>query len=134
VFYDYSFTIPADRARQTPYEEEVYLPPGVIHRLEFGFPAGCKGTAHVAIRHGLNQLWPTNADGSFNADDYTIVINEFYVIKTEPFILVLMGWSPGTTYNHTIEIRIGVLPLDVLMPEETFLDAFKKLLQRLRLT
>jgi len=133
VFYDYSFKIPLNTTKEAPHEEEIYLPPGVIHRIEVGFPAGCKGTAHVTMRHGLNQLWPTNADGSFNADGYTIVINEFYVIRTEPFILTLMGWSPGTTYPHTIEIRIGVLPSWILMPEETFIQAFKKLLKRLRL-
>ena len=88
---------------------------------------------HIAMRHGLNQLWPTNANGSYNADNYTIVVNEFYFIKTEPFILTLMGWSPGTTYPHTIEVRFGILPAEVLMPEETFLEAFKKLLKRLRL-
>ena len=133
MFYDFSFTIPANTTKKAPHEQEVYLPPGVIHRIEIGFPARCSGLAHVTIRHGLNQLWPTNADGSFNTDDYTIVINENYIITTEPFILTLVGWNRDNIFRHTPEIRFGVLPTEVIMPEETFIAAFKKLLARLRL-
>jgi hypothetical protein len=133
VFYDYSLKIPLNTPKRAPEEQEIYLPPGVIHRIEIGFPAGARHMVYIAMRHGLNQLWPTNADGSFNADNYTIVINEHYVIKTEPFILTLQGWSPGTSYKHIIEVRFGILPEEVLAPEETFIQAFKKLLKRLRL-
>lgn len=133
MFYDYSFTILANTTKKAPEEQEVYLPPGVIHRIEVGFPRGCAGLAHVTMRHGLNQLWPTNADGSFNFDGYTIVINEHYRIKTEPFILTLVGWNLDDTFPHTPEIRFGVLPTEILEPEATFIAAFKKLLKRLRL-
>lgn len=133
MFYDYSFAIPANTIKPAPHEQEVYLPPGIIHRIELGFPKGCAALAHLTIRHGLNQLWPTNADGSFNSDGYTIVINEHYHIRTEPFILTLVGWNFDDTFLHTIEVRFGVLPTEVLMPEEPFIQAFKKLLTRLRL-
>lgn len=133
MFYDYSFTVPANTTKTVPLEQEVYLPPGVIHRIELGFPGGCAGLVHITMRHGLNQLWPTNADGSFNTDDYTIVINEHYRIVTEPFILTLIGWNLDDTFEHTPEIRFGVLPMEVIEPEETFIQAFKKLLRRLRI-
>ena len=133
MFYDYSFTVPANTTKSAPRELEVYLPPGVIHRIEIGFPAGCAGLTHITMRHGLNQLWPTNADGDFNTDDYTIVINEHYRIITEPFILTLVGWNLDDTFDHTPEIRFGVLPAEVMEPEETFIQAFKKLLRRLRI-
>ncbi len=133
MFYDFSFAIPANITKQAPEELEVYLPPGIIHRIEVGFPKGCAGLVHNIMRHGLNQLWPTNADGDFNADDYVIVINEHHIIDTEPFILTLVGWSFDDTFPHTLELRFGVLPTEVLMPEQTFIQAFKKLLKRLRL-
>lgn len=88
---------------------------------------------YVAIRRGLHQLWPTNPEGSLNADNFTIVINEFYPLTSAPYKLTLQGWSPDTSYPHTIEVRFGILPAEVLMPEETFIQAFKKLLSRLRL-
>jgi hypothetical protein len=133
VFYDFSFQIEANTAKSDLHTQDVHLTHGIIHRVEIGFPAGCRGYAHVAIRHGLHQLWPTNPAGSFNADNYTIVINEYYPLHTAPYRLTLHGWSPGTAYPHTIEIRFGILPVEVLAPEETFIQAFKKLLKRLRL-
>ena len=133
MFYDFSFTIPANTPEVSPLLQDVKLTHGIIHRVEISFPAGPRHMVHLAIRRGLNQLWPTNPDGSFNADNYTIIINEYYPLQTEPYILTLVGWSPGTTYNHTIQGRFGILPAEVLMPEETFIQAFKKLLKRLRL-
>jgi len=133
VFYDFSFTVPANTTKASPYQEHIKLTHGIIHRVELGFPGGCAGEVHCVIKRGLHQVWPTNPDGSLNADKFTIVFNEFYPLLHRPYILTLQGWSPGTTYPHTIELRFGILPPEVLMPEETFIQAFKKLLQRLRL-
>lgn len=133
MFYDFSFTIPLNTPKNEPEELQVKLTRGIIHRVEIGFPAGPRHMVHVAIRKGLHQQWPTNPQGSFNSENFTIVINEFYPLLTKPYILTLQGWSPDTAYQHTIELRFGILPAEVLLPEETFMQAFKKLLARLRL-
>jgi len=133
MFYDFSFTIPANTTKKSPLREDINLTHGIIHRVEIGFPAGCAGLVYLQIVQGLHQIWPTNADGSFNTDDYTIAFNEYEDMTTEPFTLTLIGWNLDDTYDHTLEIRIGILPMIVLKPEETFLQAFKALLRRLRL-
>lgn len=133
MFYDFSFEIPANTPKYPLYSQRVNLTHGILHRIEIGFPAGCAGMVHFRIKKGLHQVWPTNSADDFTADGYTIVINEFYELLTAPYFLTLHGWSPDTTYPHTLEIRFGILPVDVLQPEEPFIEAFKKLLQRLRL-
>ena len=133
MYYDFSFTIPANTLKKTPVELEAKLTSGVIHRVEIGFPAGPRHMVYIAIRKGLHQVWPTNPEGSFNSDNFTIVINEFYPLLTAPYKLTLQGWSPDTTYAHNIEVRFALLPPEVLYPEETFIEAFKRLLKRLRL-
>ena len=133
MFYDFSFTIPANTLEKTPAELNCKLTSGVIHRVEVGFPPGPRYMVYCAIRKGLHQVWPTNPGGSFNSDNFTIVINEFYPLLYSPYLLTLQGWSPGTTYKHIIEVRFGILPQDVLLPEATFTQAFKQLLKRLRL-
>jgi len=133
MYYDFSFTIPANTLKKSPTELEVKLTSGVIHRVEIGFPSGCAGLVNLAIRKGLHQVWPTNPDGAFNTNDYTITINEFYPLTTAPYKLTLQGWSLDDTYPHTIEVRFALLPPEVLYPEETFIEAFKKLMKRLRL-
>lgn len=134
MYYDFSFTIPANTAQALPHTEDVKLTHGVVHRVEIGFPKGCAGLAHLQIRRGLHQVWPTNPAGSFNTDGYTIPINEYYKLFAEPYILTLVGWNLDDTFPHTLEVRFGILPEKVLMPEETFIAAFKKLLARLRIT
>lgn len=134
MYYDVSFTIPANTAQASPTRQDVKLTRGIIHRVEIGFPGGCAGLAHLQIKRSVHQVWPTNPQGSFNTDGYVIPINEFYELFTEPYILTLVGWNLDDTYPHTLEVRFGILPARVLMPEETFIAAFKKLLARLRIT
>ena len=133
MFYDFSFTIPANTPKDSPAELECKLTHGIIHKVEVAFPSGCAGLAHCVIREGLHQHWPTNPDGSFNADGYTIAFNELLEFTRKPYILTLVGWSFDDTFPHTLEVRVGILPEKVLLPEETFIQAFKKLLARLRL-
>ena len=133
MYYDFSFTIPANTAQENPLEQECKLTHGIIHRVEIAFPSGCAGLAHIQIKEGLHQLWPTNPEGSFNTDNFTVLINEFQELYRAPFTLTLLGWNEDDTYPHTLEIRFGILPERILAPEETFIAAFKKLLKRLRL-
>lgn len=133
MFYDFSFTIPANTAKSDPAELDCKLTHGIIHRVEVGFPSRCGGLAHCVIKEGLHQHFPTNPEGSFNADGYTIAFNEYLEFFRRPYILTLVGWSFDDTFPHTLEVRIGILPASVLQPEEPFIQAFKKLLKRLRL-
>ena len=133
MFYDFSFTIPANTAEANPLRKDIKLTHGIIHRVEISFPSGCAGLVFLQIVQGLHQVWPTNPEGSFNTDDYTVAFNEYYDMTEEPFTLSLIGWNEDDTYDHTLEVRFGILPMIVLKPEETFLQAFKALLRRLRL-
>lgn len=132
MFYDYSFTIQANTREDDPKRQDILLHQGIIHRVEIGFPAGCAGLAHLQIKHGLHQAWPTNPDGSFNDNDHSIPFNDYYPLWGQPPILTLHGWNEDDTYPHTIEVRLGILPHEVLMPEASFTAMFKKLMARLR--
>ena len=116
MYYDVSFTIPANTAKIAPEEQHVKLTHGVIHRVEIGFPSGCAGLAHLQIYEGGHQVWPANRQGSFNTDDYTIPIDDHYELFEEPYILTLVGWNLDDTYDHTLEVRFGILPPELLMP------------------
>ncbi|MBA7560745.1 hypothetical protein ES708_02376 [subsurface metagenome] len=133
MFYDFSFTIPANTSKYPLYIKRAKLTHGIIHRVEIGFPDGCGGLVHLRIKRGLFQVWPLNPDGDFNSDNYTIAFNDFYELFSAPYLLTLHGWNLDDAFPHTLEIRFGILPADVLQPEEPFIQAFKKLLKRLRL-
>ena len=130
MYYDVSFTIPANTAKSSPEELVVKLTHGVIHRVELGFPRGCAGLAHLQIRRGLHQVWPTNPQGSFNTDGYTITFNEYYEFSTEPYVLTLVGWNLDDTYDHTLEVRIGILPSKVPISEGPITLAVRRITGR----
>ena len=133
MYYDYSFTIPANTTKSSPEELAVKLTHGIIHRVELGFPRGCAGLAHLQIRRGLHQVWPTNPQGSFNTDGYTIVFNEHYELFTEPYRLTLVGWNLDDTYNHTLEVRFGVLSIAGPISEGPVTLAVRRITGRLGL-
>lgn len=130
MYYDFSFTIPANTARASPYTEDVKLTHGIINRVEVGFPRGCAGLAHLQLRRSLHQLWPTNPQGSFNTDGYTIAFNEDQDFYTEPYILTLVGWNLDDTYDHTLEVRIGIIAPRVPMTDGPITVAVRRLTGR----
>lgn len=133
MYYDFSFTIPANTAKASPEELDVKLTHGIIHRLEIGFPRGCAGLAHFVILEGLHQRWPTNPQGSFNTDGYTIAFNEHLKFTHEPYILTLSGWNLDDTYDHTLEVRIGILPSEVLIPGIPTMGPLRRITGRFKL-
>lgn len=99
--------------------QQVKLTHGIIHRVEVGFPSGCAGLVHIQIKEGLHQRWPSNPEGSFNSDGYTIGFDEHLKFYEEPYILTLVGWNLDDTYDHIIEVRFGILPPEVLISERS---------------
>ena len=116
MIFEYDITIPANTTEKDPVKQVMKLAEGVVHKVELTFPAGCNRAVLVVIRRALHQLWPTNPDGQLKANAYTISFPVFYEMSEPPFELEAYGWSPGTTYQHIITIRLGISPMDVIDP------------------
>lgn len=116
MYYDFAVTVPAGTAENDPVTENLKLTKGIIHRVEVDFPAGCRGYVSLVIMHGGHQLFPENREGSFNAEGYTIPIDEHYPLLSKPYSLKAVAWSPDASYDHTITVRIGILDERVMSP------------------
>ena len=116
MFYDFAFTVPSGTPRASPHEQIFNLVSGVIHHVSIEFPAGCRGTVNVAIYKGAHQVWPTNIDEAFNAEDFTIVIDEAERLPAGPNQFRVVGWSPTACYNHTLTVRFGILEPEAITP------------------
>jgi hypothetical protein len=128
MFYDFAITIPKGTTQADPVEQVLKLTYGVIRRVEVEFPAGCKGYAHLVLLHEEHQLYPTNPDEDFNTEDYIIPIDDYFPLTTEPYSLKAVGWAPNAAYDHTITIRIGILPVEIASPLLDFTELFKNFL------
>lgn len=109
MYYDFAITIPAGTAEDSPKEQELNLTHGIIHRVEVEFYPGPRRYVWVKIFQHEHQLWPTNLDGSFCTDAYTIAFDEYHEMFQPPHNLLVRGYSPDADYDHVVTVRIGIL-------------------------
>ncbi|GAH78728.1 unnamed protein product, partial [marine sediment metagenome] len=76
-----------------------------------------------------HQIWPTNLDGSFRTDGYTIAFDEYEELKVKPYELLVRGYSPDADYEHVVTIRIGILESKTALLLMTALKGLMKLLR-----
>ncbi len=117
MFYSLAITIPANTLAAKPLEQELRMGPGVIHRVSVGFPGGCVGLAHLQILQHDHQLWPTNPDASLASDDHQLEWDDYWELADVPYSLTLRAWNLDDTYDHTVTVRIGVLPVEAYWRE-----------------
>jgi hypothetical protein len=116
MYYDFAITVPAGTAENDPVVETLKLTKGIIHRVEVQFPPGCKGYVYLVLMHEGHQLFPENREGAFQTSGHTIPIDEHYPLKSRPFNLKAVAWAPDASHDHTITVRIGILPETVMSP------------------
>ncbi|MBA7582459.1 hypothetical protein ES708_24387 [subsurface metagenome] len=116
MYYDFAVVVGTGNTVDNPKEEDLELTKGVIHRIEVEFPRGCRGYVHLELLHREHRVWPTNREGDFAGEGYTIPIDEHYKLTSEPYALKARAWGVDCGYPHTITVRIGVLPEAVLSP------------------
>jgi len=123
-------TIPADTQESSPKEETLLVEERFVKDIEIDFPAGCNGMVKLRIYYGIKKYFPDNEGGFFAADDYTIKFPVYKNLPEEKTTLRLVGWSPGTTYSHTLTVRVNTLPEDVATPKpllKKLYDVFQRI-------
>ena len=123
--YNFTLTVTANTSKDAPAEEEMKLMKGVIASALLQFPAGCHGLVHITIADSKQQLYPANADETYHGDDVNIPIIGKHALDKPPYKLLLKGWSPNTSYDHTIQLALSILPEAEASPYSTLTDLVK---------
>jgi hypothetical protein len=129
--YAWDITIPADTEDTEPVKRTLELQSGIITRIGCKFPAGCHGMVKIRItRGGVQNVFPLATDGYITGDDEEAFQTYYFPFEDLKHELYFEGWSPGTTYSHTVTVRITVLPRYVasFLP---MMELLTKLLQRM---
>lgn len=116
MIFVFTVNTPANTLAINKKETTLKLCSGVIHKIDLVFPPGAAGFLHLTLNQALHQVWPTNPDESFAADSETISFPEFYELDQPPYELTAWTWSEGSTYPHSVIIRLGILPKKYLAP------------------
>jgi hypothetical protein len=124
------FTVPANTPEDEPEEWPIKVSSGVLSYVGFKFPAGCHGMVKVRLWHGEFQIVPLNKDEWITGDGEEVKFTEFYEVDEEPYEMKIRACSPDTTNDHTITLRMVVLPKMAasLIP---FIDLLTKFFRRI---
>lgn len=110
MFYAWDITIPKDTSKAEPVSQDLPIATGIITRISVKFARGCHGLVGVRLNWQLFQLVPLSAGEWMTGDDEAVDFQEFFEVKEPNPILVFKGCSPGTSYSHSVTVRITVLP------------------------
>ena len=110
MFYDVSLSVPSLTLEAAPVSVLVGVSAGVVSRVSVMFPPGCAGLVHVRIFRSSHQVWPSNLDGSFASDGERIEFQEDYSVMDAPFEFRIVAWNDDDTFQHTVGVRLGILP------------------------
>lgn len=130
MFFAWDITIPAGTTEADPLTQILKLSKGVITRCDIKFPRGCHGMVKVRLRHQEAQLVPLSRDQWVTGDNETVPTEAYYELGETPAQLKFLGCSPGTSFDHTVTVRISVLPKRVasMIPfMEILIKAFSRI-------
>jgi len=115
MIFSLDFTLPITATKAAPQHAVLVVTKGLVYRVEFQFPAGCAGLAHMAVFDGSFQVWPSTLGEFFHTDNFTIAFDEMYLKSAAPYQFDFYGYNLDETYPHTIYCRIGLADKDIFM-------------------
>lgn len=118
--------VTANKLESAPEEAIIKIAHGIITWVSVLHPPGCHGMVHCIILHHEHQIAPSTEGMTMVGDGIPIEWNEYYESYQPPYELKAKLWSPGTSYSHTITVRVAVLPRGVVSPWTTLTQAFSK--------
>ena len=110
MFYAWNFTLPADKDEAGKTTQVLRLGKVTITMCEVVFPVGCANLVFVHLNKVLHQVYPKNPDYKFVGDGVTITCTDEYEMREEPHTLQFHGWNTDEIYDHTITVRIQLVP------------------------
>ncbi len=118
MIYVADVNTPAD----TSYDDRIHtllsITKGLVYKVEIDFPAGSAGLLHCQIFDGGFQLWPTSPRLSFHSPGFVISFEDTYLKNYAPFSFEVYTWNLDDTYDHFLQVRIG------LISEQAFMARF----------
>lgn len=116
MWYRGSITIPAGTARKDFEFANVPVCPGQIAKFYRLFAPGCSGMVHLQVYHQTRQVFPTTPGESYIGDGSEILGDATIDVYEPPYVLQLRGWSPDTTYPHTVAVEFYIEKVGVRLP------------------
>jgi len=108
VIYTASITTDKGTAEGAKADVILQITSGLIWMVEVDFPPGCCALLHVQIFDGLYQVLPASAGESLQGDAVSMHFDDLYFKQAAPFELRIRTWNEDETWDHTIQVRVGL--------------------------
>ena len=110
MLYTADVVVSAATSEANPKTQILKIARGIISWVSVQFPSGCNGLVYCTIAHHEHQIAPSTEKMTMSGNGVPIEWNEYYECYQPPYELKIKAWSPDTEYNHTISVRVAVLP------------------------
>ncbi len=110
MYYAWNLLLTKDGSEASKEKYILLMEKGTIIRCETSFPSGCAGLVYCHIDQSLHQVYPKNPDYQYSGNGEAIVATDEYDLNEEPFQLEFYGWNTDEIYDHTITVRIQIVP------------------------
>lgn len=128
MLYESSITIPKETPATAPTVETLKVSAGVVTKVMVRPRPGHSAVAHLVIRYGGHQVWPSTENMEIHGDTFPIDWEEQHQLDQPPFELTIVGWNDSTLYEHVFDIYVAMLPFDVVNSESALVSGLKKFL------
>lgn len=115
MIYAKDITTPKNTPASAPVITPLILTRGLIYKVEVEFPPGPSGYLHCFMLHGSHQFCPIPDGETFRSDSAVIDFEDTYPMQTEPFRINIHTYNLDDTYDHWLQVRIGVVSKEVFM-------------------
>jgi len=110
MYFCWDITIPANTLEKLPLRQYLRITKGVITGVDVKFPAGCHGMVKARLYRHEQQAIPLTRDEWIRGDDEAVSTETYIDLNAYPYQLKFVACSPDTDYDHTVTVRIQVLP------------------------
>jgi hypothetical protein len=111
MHYSYEHTFSANGKKANEEEEIMECAWGILTNVDISFQWGTSRRCHVHIDETKHQIFPTNPNGNYAFEGYTLHITGKYELLPATRKIYLRGWNEGNN-DHTIAVAFEVLPID----------------------
>lgn len=124
MLFQASITIPANTTQASPTTETLAIAHGIITRFMVRPRPGHSAVAHLVILHHEHQIAPSTENMDCHGDFWPIDWEDYYESYQPPYELKLKGWNDSTSYPHTFDVYVAVLPRKAIIAYQ-ITDAIK---------
>lgn len=115
MIYGASITASAGGSAANPDRTTLKVTKGLIWLVEVDFPPGCAGLMNVQILDGKYQICPASVGYSLKGDWALLTYDDLYLKEAAPWELTIITWNEDELWDHTVQVRIGMVSARLFM-------------------